>query len=201
MPGLAYSMGLGTLEARLPSGLARRVEGKGWRLPRSGAGAGRLVDQYAALGADGIRFLELGKLPGRVEPSGTVAFRHVMERFARPGWTVIADLAAGTRQAMFGWARFATIRIIVTDSSAKSLITARRLEGMATHLVANRVRDRADLEAIRAATLLPVLAAIPYDGAVAESDRSGLAPIDAAPDAPAVMAMADLARRLGELSS
>lgn len=201
MPGLAYSIGLGTQEARLPGGLARMVEGKGWRMLRSGTGAGYLVDTYALVGPAGIRFLELGKLPGRVEPTVTVAFRHVMERFRRPGWTVMADLAAGTRQAMFGWARFATIRVVVADSSAKSLITARRLLPVATHIVANRVRGDADLEAIGGATRLPMLAAIPYDEAVAEAERMGIAPIDGAPGAPAVLAAARLAKQLEEMSS
>ena len=201
MPGLAYSIGLATREARLPADLAQMVEGKGWRLLRKGTGAGQLVDTYAILGPDGIRFLELGKLPTRVDPSVTVAFRRVMEGFRRPGWTVLADLAAGTRQAMFGWARFATVRVVVADSSAKSLITARRLLPVATHLVANRVRNDADLEAIKGATQLPVLAAIPYDEAVAEAERMGVAPIDSAPDAPAVLAAARLATQLEEMSS
>ena len=201
MPGLAYSLGLGRREARLPSDLARMVEGKGWRMLRAGTGAGHLVDTYALIGPAGIRFLELGKLPGRVEPTVTVAFRHVMEGFRRPGWTVLADLAAGTRQAMFGWARFATIRVVVADSSAKSLMTARRLLPVATHLVANRVRNDADLAAIRAATQLPILAAIPYDEAVAEAERRGIAPFDGAPQAPAVLAAAELATRLEEMSS
>lgn len=202
MPGLAYSIGIaGLSEARLPAGLAQMVEGKGWRMIRKGSGAGRLVDTYAVVGPSGIRYLELGKLPGRVEPTVTVAFRHVMEGFRRPGWTVLADLAAGTRQAMFGWARFATTRVVVADSSAKSLITARRLLPVATHLVANRVRNADDLEAIKAATPLPLLGVIPYDEAVVEAERRGAAVIDSAPDAPAVRAAAELARRLEEMSS
>lgn len=93
---------------RLPAGLAERVDGKTgkrWKVVK-GAGLVHLVTQYAAPASDGVRFLELGKLPGGVEPSVTVAFRHVKERFRRPGWAVVADLAAGTRQAMFGWACF-----------------------------------------------------------------------------------------------
>jgi hypothetical protein len=66
-----------------------------------------LVDRYARIGPDGVGFLELGKLPGQVEPTVTVAFRYVLEGFRRKGWSMIADLAAGTRQPMFGWAGFA----------------------------------------------------------------------------------------------
>jgi hypothetical protein len=38
---------------------------------------------------------------------------------------------------------------------------------------------------------------LPDDPAVARADDEGLAPIDAAPDAPAVRALAELARRVG----
>lgn len=201
MPGLALSLGLDVAPARLPAGLAEWIEGKGWRLLGKGVGAGFLVDRHAAVGPDGIRYLELGKLPGQVEPAVTVAYRHVMERFRRPGWTLVADLAAGTRQAMFGWARFAPVRVIVADASVKSLITARRLRVVGTHLVANRVRGESDLRAIRGATDLPLLATIPYDDEVAEAERCGRAPIDFAPRSPAVVAAARLTERLEELGS
>ncbi len=195
MPGLAVSLGMPPDGARLPTGLAERVEGKGWQVVKDARPA-RLVDRYAARAADGIRFLELGKLPGQVEPTVTVAFRHVMERFRRPGWALVADLAAGTRQAMFGWVRFARVVIVVADPSAKSVLTARRLLPMATHLVANKVRAPSDLAAITASVPLPLLGAIPYDETLAEAERRGLAPIDFAPDSPAVRATEELVGRL-----
>ena len=199
MPGLALSLGLESPPGRLPAEHAQWLEGKGWRLIRKGAGPVALMELHAAVGPDGIRFLEMGKLPGQVEPPVTVAFRHLMEGFRRPGWTLLADLAAGTRQVMFGWARFAPIRLIVADSSVKSLITARRLRVVGTHIVANRVRGRSDLDAVRRATDLPLLAAIPYDELMAEAERRGRAPIDFAPTSPAVLASAELARSLEEL--
>jgi len=201
MPGLGLSLGLKDPHARLPAGLAAWAEGKGWRILKKGTGAGALVDLYSVEGPDGIRYLELGKLPGQVEPAVSVAFRHVVEHFRRPGWTTVADLAAGTRQAMFGWARSATVRIVVADSSMKSLITARRLRPVATHIVANRVRSAADLQAIRAATDLPLLGAIPYDDQMAEAERLARAPIDFSPGSPAVVAAAELAGRLDAIST
>ena len=196
VPGLAFSLGT-PRQARLPAGLAERVEGKGWRVVK-GAGAARLVDRYAARGPDGIRYLELGRLPGGVEPTVTVAFRQVVERFRRPGWAVVADLAAGTRQAMFGWAGFAERVLVVVDASARSIVTARRLLPVGTHLVANRVRSETDLEAITGGVPLPLLAVIPYDEELAEAERQGIAPIDFAPRSAAVLAAGRLAARLTE---
>lgn len=202
MAGLGPSLGLGTQSARLPIGLAERVEGKGWQVKR-GTRPSRLVDRYARIGPDGVGFLELGKLPGQVEPTVTVAFRYVMERFRRKGWSMIADLAAGTRQPMFGWAGFAQTVLIVADPSSKSTLTARRLAkaGVGTHLVANKVQSAADLEAIQAAVPLPLLGWVPHDLSIYDAERQGRAPIDAVPDAPAVHAVAELATRLQELAA
>ena len=197
MPGLAYALGMPNPRARLPAGLAGREEGKGWQMNK-GLRPARLVDRFAARGPDGLRLLELGKLPGSVEPSVTIGFRYVMERFSRPGWDVVGDLAAGTRQAMFGWAKFADRVVVVVDPSAKSRISSRRLARVATHVVANRVRTRSELAEVQAATQLPLLGAIPYDEALAEADRQGLAVIDFAPDSPGVRAIRELADMLIE---
>jgi CO dehydrogenase maturation factor len=202
MAGLALSLGLGTGSARLPAGLAERVEGKGWQV-KHGTRPARLVDRYAQIGPDGVGFLELGKLPGQVEPTVTVAFRYVLEGFRRRGWSMVADLAAGTRQPMFGWAGFARTVLVVADPSSKSTLTARRLikAGVGTHLVANKVQNPADLAAIQAAVPLPLLGWVPFDPGLADAERQGRAPIDAAPTSPAVWAVGELATRLLEVAA
>jgi CO dehydrogenase maturation factor len=202
MAGLALSLGLGSGGARLPAGLAERVEGKGWHV-KPGSRPSRLVDRYALIGPDGVGFLELGKLPGHVEPTVTVAFRYVLERFRRRGRSIVADLAAGTRQPMFGWARFARTVLVVADSSSKSTLTARRLAkaGIGTHLVANKVQSPADLAAIEAAVPLPLLGWIPFDPAFADAEAHGRAAIDAVPHGPAVCAVAAVATRLRALAA
>lgn len=199
-PGLAISLGVSGGEGRLPARRAELVEregGRRWEMVK-GSRPARLVDRFSIEAADGIRFLELGKLPDRVEPSVSVAFRYVLERFRRPGWAVVADLAAGTRQPMFGWARFATFRIVVVEPSSKSTLTARRLVSTATHVVANKVRSGDDIDRIAAAVPLPILGVIPYDRDVIEAESRGVAPIDFSAHAPAVEAAGDLATRLEE---
>lgn len=201
-PGLAISLGMSASEGRLPPNLAELIEGKRgryWKMVK-GAGPARLVDRFSVPAADGIRFLELGKLPDRVEPSVSVAFRSVMERFRRPGWTVVADLAAGTRQPMFGWADFAAVRVVVVEPSSKSILTARRLLPVATHLVANKVGSQSELDLITVALSLPLLGVIPYDRDVVEAEYQGVAPIDFSVHSRAVVAVADLVARLEELA-
>ena len=197
MVGLSVSLGVGDQDARLPKGLAERVEGKGWQVKR-GVRPSLLVDRYARRGPDGVLLLSLGKLPEGVEPTVTVAFRYVLERLRRPGWSIVADLAAGTRQPMFGWAKFASTVVVVVDPSVKSQLSAQRLvrAGVGTHLVANKVQDDADIGAIQRAVPLPMLGAVPYDPEVADAEKFGQAPIDGAPNSAAVRAVADLAIRL-----
>src|SRR5262249_58961652 len=79
---------------------------------------------------DGIRVLVLGKLPGGVRPDVTTAFRHVVTEFREHGWSVVGDLAAGTRQACFGWAGFATTVVLVVEPTAAAILAARRLVGL-----------------------------------------------------------------------
>lgn len=202
VPGLAFSLGIPRDSGRLPSGLAEVIEdnkGRRWKIVK-GAGAAHLVDTYATRAVDGIWFLELGKLPNGVEPSVTVAFRNVVERFRRPGWAIVADLAAGTRQPMFGWAEFATVRILVVEPSAKSMLTARRLTPVATHVLANKVRTNDELEFVTAGTTLPIIGVIPYDEGVSEVEQRAGAPFDSMPHSPAVEAIAELVTRLREIA-
>ena len=62
MPGLALSLGL-PLEvvgdSSLPEDLAERLPDKGWTL-KEGVDVAALVETYAKVGPDGVRFLQLG---------------------------------------------------------------------------------------------------------------------------------------------
>jgi CO dehydrogenase maturation factor len=204
LPGLAFSLGLGQIpEGGLPEELAERRDGKGWVL-KDEITAEQLVDRFAIDGPNGIRFLQLGKMPGRVRPGSTVAFRHVVESFRRPGWSVVGDLSAGTRQAFAGWATFATRLLIVAEPSASSLLTARRLRRMAETmpqvgigLVLNKLRATDSSASIAADVGLPIWAALPFDEEVSAAERLGQAPIDAAPDSDAVKAITAMVHALG----
>ena len=202
VPGLAFSLGLPVRDEGLPEELGERQEGRGW-VVRDGVTAAELVERYAIPAPDGVLFLQLGKLPGRVKPGSTTAFRHVLEEFRAEGWNLVGDLAGGTRQPFFGWGDFAQLVVVVVEPTAKAILSARRLAGLAgtvegatVGMVANKLRGTDDLRLIAGGVDLPLLGTVPYDEQLAAVERSGRAPIDAAPASPAVTAVEALATTL-----
>lgn len=204
LPGLSFSIGAGagSSDAGLPPDLAEKREGQGWVL-KDEVSAEELVDRHATDGPDGIRFLQLGKLPGHVNPGSVAAFRHVVKSFRRPGWSIVGDLAAGTRQGFFGWAAFATRIALVVEPTAASRLTAKRLRGIAEAapdaglgLVLNKMRETGAAEDLAGELGLPVWARVPYDEGVAKAEREGRALVDGAERGPALAAIDGLVEHL-----
>ena len=114
---------------------------------------------------------------------------------------VICDLEAGLGTVLRIEAEKTDLMLVVTEPTAKSVEVARRATEAAAQradviVVANRVRDDADAEAIRAALAGHELVIVPEEPAIERADREGRAPIDVDPGAPGVRAILDLAERL-----
>ncbi len=62
----------------------------------------------------------------------------------------------------------------------------------------NRVRHPGDAETVHRRTGLRVVGAVPWDEAFAQAERNGRAPIDEAPECPAVREVESLVSRLVE---
>jgi len=120
------------------------------------------------------------------------------------GRTVVADLEAGVGTVLRLQPGLADVVLVVAQPTAKAIEVARRAIQIATSrgrvmLIANRVTADADVALIRNGTeWAEELVVVPDDPAVGRADEDGVAPIDAAPDAPAVQALQELARRLRE---
>jgi len=136
-----------------------------------------------------------------------MAFREITHGLPPNGrWNVVGDLPGGTRQPFAGWGDYAHTFIVVVEPSAKSLLAARRLANLArrgarpTRVVgiANKVSDAGDTDLVRERCGLDVIASIPWDEALAEAERHARAPIDYAPESPAVTAVEKLVARLIE---
>jgi CO dehydrogenase maturation factor len=209
MPGLALSLGLPSIDAGIPDDATEESpegsEGPRYRL-RAGLDAMAAVDEYAAVGPDGVRFLQFGKLRGHVSSSmrSQLAFRQIVGELPDDRWNVIGDLPGGTRQPFFGWGRFAHTVVIVAEPTAASLLSARRLTRLALDraaperlvAVANKVRSAGDADMVADRTGLEVIGSVPWDLAFADAEQRGLAPIDGAPDCPAVRAVRSLVEQL-----
>ena len=114
---------------------------------------------------------------------------------------VIGDLEAGlgTMLRLRGQRRDAVL--VVTEPSGKAIEVARRAAATAAErgpvtVVANRIRDDADLEVIRETLGGYEIVVVPEDAAITQAEYDGVAPIDVAADSPAVRAIAGLADRL-----
>ena len=118
----------------------------------------------------------------------------------------ILDTEASPEHLSRGTARYADAMVAVVEPWYKSLETGRRMATLARDLglarvalVANKVRDEGELEAVRRFADrhgLELAGVIPYDERLIEAERAGVAPLDHAPDAAAVAAIAALADTL-----
>ena len=212
LPGLAYSLGLAISDAPLPDEAIEEKpegeEGPRYRL-RAGLTAGDAVDQYAATAPDGVRFLQFGKhrsSTGRGLFRSQWAFRQIIRDLPEDRWNIVGDLPGGTRQPFTGWGDYARTVLIVVEPTAKSLLTARRLSRLALDeehprrvlAVANKVREKGDVETVAKRTGLEVIGAVPWDEDFAAAEQKMAAPIDLAPDSAAVQAVESLVEQFSE---
>jgi CO dehydrogenase maturation factor len=115
---------------------------------------------------------------------------------------VVVDMEAGLEHMSRGTGRHVTRFLAVLEPYYRSMETARRVVALAAELgvtdvkvLANKVRDDADREAIEAfcaANDMRVAGVIPFDATLAEAERQGRPPIEHAPDGPAMSALRTL---------
>ncbi len=118
----------------------------------------------------------------------------------------ILDTEASPEHLARGTARYADTMLTVVEPYYKSLETGRRMAVLAKDLgiervalVANKIRDDRDLGAVQEfaqANDLEIAGVIPFDEAMPGAERAGIAPLDHAPDTPAVAAIGELALRV-----
>ncbi len=118
----------------------------------------------------------------------------------------ILDTEASPEHLSRGTAKYADVMLAVVEPYYKSLETGRRMAVLGRDLglervalVANKIRDDAELAVVRefaAANELEVAGAVPYDERLPAAERARAAPLDFAPDAPAVAAIGAIAEGL-----
>ena len=213
LPGLAYSLGL-AIDRTPPipdDAVIERKEGEEgprWRL-NPDVDPSEAVEKWSVEAPDGVRFLQFGKVKGDAREiwRSQIAFRFIINKLPAGHWNVVGDLPGGTRQAFTGWGNWAQTVLVVVEPTAKSLLSGRRLARMVdldpenpkrVLAVASKVTEPGDVDMIAKGTGLEVVATVPWDEALAEAERQRLAPLDFAPDCPAVLAVESLVERLSE---
>ena len=119
----------------------------------------------------------------------------------------ILDTEASPEHLSRGTAQYADAMLVVVEPYFKSLETGRRMAALARDLglervaiIANKVRDDRELDAVRQFTErhgLDLGGVVPFDLSFHAAERAGEAPLDFAPDAPAMAAIDALAREWG----
>lgn len=116
---------------------------------------------------------------------------------------VVADLEAGIGTLTRLGDNGVDAALVVVEPTTKSLEVGVRALSLIREkhidrviVVANRIRGEDDLARVRAAFPDVDVRSIPDDPAIVQAERHGTAPLDSAPDAPAVRALVDLGEDL-----
>jgi CO dehydrogenase maturation factor len=117
--------------------------------------------------------------------------------------TVVADMEAGIGTLTRLSDERVDAVLVVVEPTPKSIEVGVRAVELATEkslgrlvIVASRIRSDEELATIHAAFPGQEVVPIPDDPAIVQADRRGVAPLDLAPEAPAVQALCELARSL-----
>jgi CO dehydrogenase maturation factor len=217
-PNLAQSLGVDgakqTEVCAVPRDLlVRREDAEGNPFSELAMPVEEVIRQFGTAAPDGVHLL----LMGRIEHAGKgcACRAHAIARYmiadllayADSGGEVVVDMEAGLEHLSRGTTRHVDVLLAVAEPYFRSLETARRVYDLArelgieeVRLVANKVRDATESEAIRAFAArhdLRVAAEIPFDEAVLRADLAGRPLLEVGgPDAPAVREIHRLARDL-----
>ena len=163
-----------------------------------------LLDRYGVDGPEGIRLVATGKIERPSDACLCCGSHNTTRQFfgelADDGRVVVADLEAGLNDLLWAKPGPDDLVLAVTEGSEKSVEIARRAVAVAEELGVTRVigvanRSVSEEDAARLATQLGVtdVFRIPEDAAVEAADNLGVAPMDADPTSPAMVAVSELA--------
>ncbi len=116
---------------------------------------------------------------------------------------IVADLEAGIGTLTRLPEKAVEHTLVVVEPTPRSIDVGMRAVQVANEcgqgrvtVVANKISDIDDETRVRTAFAECEVVAVPADRVVTDADRDGVSPLDLAPDAPAVVAMVDIASRI-----
>ena len=220
-PNLALVLGLSPSRADAitytRSSVMRSVETEdGDRRLELAIDAAELEARYVTKAPDGVDLIVMGQPEHGSAGQGCMcgshrAVRGLIAELTGFGEHTVTDMEAGLEHLRRGTARNVDLMLIVVEPYYRSLEAGARTAALARELaiphiyaVANKVRNAADEEAIRAFCRqhdMPILGSVPLDDAFVEAERHGEAPIDHAPHSPGTLAIKELAQQIMTLEA
>jgi len=209
-PNLALTLGVdpGLMDdvPVLPPDLIRRGK-DGIELTRSFE---EVATSHGLAAPDGVSLLVMA-LPQHAD-TGCLCSMHATVRTlieAAPAGAedvTILDTEASPEHLSRGTAKYADAMLAVVEPYFKSLETGRRMAALArdlgledVKLVANKIRDERELEAVREfadSNDLVVAGVVPFDDTMQLAERASTSPLDFDPESPSVRAIAELAEKI-----
>lgn len=211
-PNLALTLGIPAERMNaiptLPRDLLERTD-QGIQLTKT---LEEVRSSHSLLGPDGVTLLVMAHPQPEEAGTGCLCGMHATVRTLIESASdddadvCVLDTEASPEHLTRGTAKYAETMLTVVEPFYKSLETGRRMAALAKDLglgrvllVANKIRNEGELRAVQEFADrhgLEVAGVVPYDEALPEAERSEAAPLDFAPEAPAVEAIAEIARRV-----
>ncbi len=171
----------------------------------------KIADTYGLSVPDGIRLLVTGQI--KEAGVGCMCQPHAIARGLMAAQRVgdwadvtVTDMEAGLEHLSRGTTEHADIMLVVVEPYFRSLETGGRAAELAKDLgipnilfVANKIRNVSERKAVEELSErkgFELIATIPYDEQLPESERLALSPLDVAPNSPAVEEIQRLAQKL-----
>jgi CO dehydrogenase maturation factor len=210
-PNLATSLGVSHEKlaqvASVPHGLTEwREDAEGKAYVHLRQPIPQFIADYGVPAPDGVQLLIMGQV---LEASvGCRCEAHAVARgitghLIGEADVVVLDMEAGLEHLGRGTTEHVDILLIVVEPYYRALEAATRIRDLALGLnvpqivvAANRIRTDREQEAVTQHCLkhsLELAGVIPYDEAIVEAEQRGVAPIDQAPQSPAMQAIRSLA--------
>jgi CO dehydrogenase maturation factor len=204
-PNLGISLGIGEAETeRLVAMRDALDEGEEEHAP----GWDQLVDRFGSDGPDGVRLAVVTAIqnPDPGCPCCGLSPERLLGSVDFSGESVIADLEAGIGTLTRMPEKAVDGVVVVLEPTPRAIEVGTRAAELAREkalgaivVVANRVRAPEEVDRVRAAFPDTEVMIVPDDEAIVRAERDGVAPLDSAPDAPAVRALVAVAERISSI--
>ena len=171
-----------------------------------------IIERFGVKSPYGINLLVMGTVrsagTGCTCPANAVIRALLRHLIVERDEVVVMDMEAGVEHMGRGTARHVDTMLIVSDSSLKSLETARKIHKLATDagiensfVVGNKVRNSSEgrvIQRFAAENKMGILALVPYDETILKADMEGETPLKHAGDSEGTATIQEVGRKLLE---